>query len=293
MPALFAALLTPFTSNGEVDVSAIPPHLRWLEERRVDGVVPCGTTGEGPSLSFTERQAVIDTVLQHRGKLRVIAGTGCVALPETIALTRYALEHGAEAALVIPPFFFKKPSDDGLLSSYRQLCETLPENGKLVLYHIPPISQIPITTGVIDGLMESHPQHIYGIKDSGGDTTHTAMLTQRYPQLHIFDGAASVFAQTLEDGAAGGIFALANIFPEAMADIIAAHTQGKSTEMVQMRVAAIERAFQPHVPIEALKALFPRITNLPNMSVRAPLINLAEKEHTALWERVHPLLGTY
>ena len=290
MLALFTALLTPFTASGAVDVSAIPPHLRWLEERGVDGIVPCGTTGEGPSLSLAERQAVIDIVLEHRGKLRVIAGTGCVALPETIALTRYALECGAEAALVIPPFFFKNLSDDGLVTSYRQLCEAVPENGKIVLYHIPPISQIPITTGVIDRLLESHPHHIYGIKDSSGDATHTAMLIQRYPQLHIFDGAASVFAQTLEDGAAGGIFALANIFPEAMAAIIAAHARRESTEVVQMRVAAIERAFQPHVPIEALKALFPRITNLPGMSVRAPLVNLTEDENNALWERVHPLL---
>ncbi|NOK59282.1 MAG: hypothetical protein GFH27_549283n259 [Chloroflexi bacterium AL-W] len=292
MLALFTALLTPFTSGGEVDLSAIPPHVRWLEEHGVHGIVPCGTTGEGPSLSFAERQAVIDTVLQHRGKLRVIAGTGCVALPETIALTRYALENGAEAALVIPPFFFKNLSDAGLLASYRQLCETLPQSGQLVLYHIPPISQISISTGVIDGLLESHPQHIYGIKDSSGDATHTAMLIQRYPQLHIFDGAASVFAQTLQDGAAGGIFALANIFPEAMADIISAHANGISTDAVQMRVVAIERAFQPYVPIEALKALFPRITDLPSMSVRTPLVNLTEYESAALWERVRSIVGT-
>ncbi|MEM8530093.1 MAG: dihydrodipicolinate synthase family protein [Chloroflexota bacterium] len=290
MPALFTALLTPFTSNGEVDVAAIPPHLRWLEARGADGIVPCGTTGEGLSLSFTERQAVIDTVLQHRGKLRVIAGTGCVALPETIALTQYALERGAEAALVIPPFFFKNVADDGLVTSYRQLCEALPENGKIVLYHIPPISQIPITTGVIDRLLESYPHHIYGIKDSGGDATHTAALIQRYPHLHIFDGAASVFAQTLADGAAGGIFALANIFPEAMAAIITAHARGESTEVAQTHVAAIERSFRPHVPIEALKALFPRITNLPGISVRAPLVNLTEDENNALWKRIHPLL---
>ncbi len=109
MPQLFVASLTPFTSpTGGVDHEWIPRHLRWLESHGVDGVVPCGTTGEGPSLSVAERQAVIDTVLAHRGGLRVIPGTGCAALPDTIALTSYAIERGADAALVLPPFYFKK-----------------------------------------------------------------------------------------------------------------------------------------------------------------------------------------
>ena len=81
MAELFAASLTPFTSpTGSVDHEWIPLHLRWLETQGVDGVAPCGTTGEGPSLSVAERQAIIDTVLTHRGGLRVIPGTGCAAL---------------------------------------------------------------------------------------------------------------------------------------------------------------------------------------------------------------------
>ncbi|HEU5088615.1 MAG TPA: dihydrodipicolinate synthase family protein, partial [Roseiflexaceae bacterium] len=154
MPALFVALMTPFTSpTGPVDLDAIAPHLRWLEANGVDGIVPCGTTGEGPSLSLAERKAVIDTCLRHRGSLRVIAGTGCANLPETIEASVYAIEQGAEAAMVLPPFFFKNPSDAGLAEYYRAVCDALPAGGQVMFYHIPPVSQIAIPPAVIDAVM--------------------------------------------------------------------------------------------------------------------------------------------
>ena len=134
MPELFAASVTPFVSNtGSVDHAWIPRHLRWMEANGVDGVVPCGTTGEGPSLGVAERMAVIDTVLANRGRLKVIPGTGCAALPEAIALSRYAIERGADAALVLPPFYFKGMSDGGLLAFFRAVCGALPAGGKVLL----------------------------------------------------------------------------------------------------------------------------------------------------------------
>lgn len=286
MSELFVASVTPFLApNGGVDHAWIPHHLRWLEANGVDGVVPCGTTGEGPSLSFAERQAVIDTVLAHRGNLKVIPGTGCVALPETIVLTNYALEHGADAAMVLPPFYFKSLSDAGLLAFYRTVCDALPENGKIVLYHIPPVSQIPIPTSVIDGLLESHANAIFGIKDSGGDVEHTAMLAKRYPSLKIYAGGASLFARALAGGAAGGIFAIANVFPQELRAIITAHTAGQDTTDAQGRVAALETAVKTYTAIPAIKALL-RLADLPIPSSRLPLVDLTEQEAQSVWERI-------
>jgi 4-hydroxy-tetrahydrodipicolinate synthase len=289
-PALFAALITPFASpTGEVDLAAIPPHLRWLEAHGVDGVVPCGTTGEGPSLSLAERKAVIDTVLAHRGGLRVIPGTGCANLPETIEATRYALERGADAAMVLPPFFFKGLADAGLLAYYRAVCDALPPGGKIMLYHIPPVSQIPIPTSVIDGLLASHPEAMYGVKDSGQDDDFTAKLCGHYPHLAIFDGTASLLANCLYDGAAGGIFALANLFPRELRAIIEAFLAGGAgLAEAQARVAAIERLVKPTIP--ALKALLPRLADLPATSVRAPLVNLTATEADAIWEALRAVL---
>lgn len=289
---LFAASVTPFVSpSGAVDYAWIPQHLRWLADQGVDGVVPCGTTGEGPSLSVAERQAVIDTVLAHRGGLRVIAGTGCAALSDTIALTCYALARGAEAALVLPPFYFKGLSDDGLLAFYRSVCAALPDGGRILLYHIPPISQIAIPVSVIDGLLASHPGCIYGLKDSGGDADHTAMLIQRYPQLHIFTGSAPLLGRALSDGAAGGIFALANAFPHVLRMLFDVYALGGDVSGVQGRVVALSAALRPYSAAAALKAILPRVAQVPRCSVRLPLVDLSAQEVDALWCQIDALVS--
>jgi 4-hydroxy-tetrahydrodipicolinate synthase len=273
MPALFVALITPFVSpTGEPDLAAIPPHLRWLEANGVDGIVPCGTTGEGPSLSLAERKAVIDTCLEHRGHLRVMPGTGCANLPETIEATRYAIERGAEAAMVLPPFFYKNPSDAGLVAYYRAVCDALPAGGKLMFYHIPPVSQIAIPPAVIEAVLESHPDSVYGLKDSGGDPEFTALLTRRFPQMHTFTGGAPLFTRALADGAAGGIFALANVFPRELRAIL---DGGPGVAEAQARVVEMTNLFKPYGAIPACKALLPYLADLPASSVRAPLVNLS------------------
>lgn len=283
MPQLFAASLTPFYApTGGVDHAWIGRHLRWLEANGVDGVAPCGTTGEGPSLALSERKAVIDTVLAQRGRLRVIPGTGCVALPETIEATRYAIERGADAALVLPPYYYKGVSDAGLLAFYRAVCDALPAGGKIMLYHIPPVSQIAIPTSVIDGLIESHPGAVYGLKDSGGDGAHTALLIARYPGLQIFTGGAPLLARALADGAAGGIFALANAFPREMRAVIDAHSAGTDTTAAQRRVAALSDTLKQHGAVPSLKALLPALADLPPTWARVPLATLDEQQSIAL-----------
>jgi 4-hydroxy-tetrahydrodipicolinate synthase len=283
MPQLHVALITPFRSpDGPPDLAAIGPHLRWLEAQGVDGIVPCGTTGEGPSLSLTERKAVIDTCLAERGNLSVIPGTGCANLPETIEATRYAIERGADAAMVLPPFFFKGLSDAGLLRYYQAVCNALPANAKIVLYHIPPVSQIPITTGVIDGLMQSHPQMIYGLKDSAGDPEYTALLIKRYPGMHIFTGGAPLYTRAIADGAAGGIFAIANIFAT---DLRAIRDNSPDAAAAQARAVQITNIFKNYGAVSAIKALMPRL-DLPASSCRTPLTNMSEAEADALWAQV-------
>jgi 4-hydroxy-tetrahydrodipicolinate synthase len=283
-PALFTALITPFHSDGSLDLAAIPDHLRWLEANGIDGVVPCGTTGEGPSLSLAERKAVIDAVLVARGSLRVIAGTGCGNLAETIEATNYAITAGAEAALVVPPYFFKGVPEDGLLHYYRALCDALPSGGKIVLYHIPPISQIALTRPLINKLVTSHPQAILGLKDSGGDDDYTAMLIAHYPQLQIFDGYAPAFAHCLADGGAGGIFALANLFPREFRAVVDAFLNNGNLAAAQAKISAIEKVMKP--PIPAIKAILPRLSGLAPTAVRSPLLNLSPDETERIWQQL-------
>jgi len=287
MPELFAASVTPFTApSGAVDHTYIVRHLRWLEAHGIDGVAPCGTTGEGQSLSVAERMAIFDTVLQYRGRLRVFAGTGCAALSDTITLSRYAVERGADAVMVLPPFYFKNLTDQGLLGYYRALCDALPTGAKVVLYHIPPMSQIPIAPAVIEGLYQSHPDMVYGLKDSGGDPAYLAELTRRFPALRVYVGGAPLLAQALRDGAAGGIFALSNAYPGEMRTVITAHTTGGDIEAAQRRVTALSNALKGYANPPAIKSLLTRLADLPRAASRLPLVDLTDAQADALWDAV-------
>jgi 4-hydroxy-tetrahydrodipicolinate synthase len=185
--------------------------------------------------------------------------------------------------MVLPPFFFKNLSDEGLLAYYRAVCDALPSGGRIVLYHIPPVSQIPITTGVIDGLMQSHPEAIYGLKDSGGDPEYTALLVKRYPGMQVFTGGAPLFTRALADGAAGGIFALANAFPRELRAVL---DGGEAAVIAQARLTALTNTFKNYGAVSALKALLPRLADLPASSCRAPLENMTAQAADELAQQI-------
>jgi 4-hydroxy-tetrahydrodipicolinate synthase len=276
---VISATLTPFVSEtGPVDEEWIPSHLRFLESNGIHGVLTLGTTGEGPSLSLDERKRVLDLVLQHCGGMFVFAGTGCAALPETIALSQYALERGADAVLVVPPFFFPSVTDAGVTRYYQALCDALPADGRVLLYHIPQVTGVPITTAVIDHLLEHHAGQILGVKDSSGDPQHTANLVQRYPQLRIYSGSDTQVARSLAAGVAGVISAFSNTWPDRVRAVYDAHVHSGEVESAQARLLQVRNVRRSIAVQPLLKATLPWRSSLPRTSVRAPLTNLSEDE---------------
>lgn len=251
MPELHAAIVTPTDSTGAFDGAAMITLMHHLRSQGLDGVVPCGTTGEGPSFTLNERKRIFDVSIANRGELGIIAGTGCQSFAESVELTNYALRNGADAALVLPPFFYKQSGEQGVLAWYRGLCDTLPANGKIVLYHIPPMTGVALTPTIIDGLLDSHPQHILGIKDSAVDAAHTAMLCQRYPQLRIYTGNAPILAQAINDGAFGSILAIGNIVPQALRQL----TDDPTRADIQRDIAAVDGYVRQRGAVTTIKAI--------------------------------------
>lgn len=251
MPAVYVAIATPLDSKGAFDAQAMSRLIAHLHDAGVDGIVPCGTTGEGPSLSVAERSEIIRHCSSARAGLGVIAGTGCQSLSDTITLTNAALAAGVDACLILPPFFFKQAGEQGVLAWYRAVCDALPRNSKIVLYHIPPMTGVPITPTIIDGLLDSHPTHIAGIKDSGVDAAHTAMLTARYPQLAIYTGNAPILAQAIRDGAAGSILAVANIVPRSVRIL----TDDLARDDAQVHLAAVDGYIRKVGAVATIKAI--------------------------------------
>ncbi|NTV63585.1 MAG: dihydrodipicolinate synthase family protein [Oscillochloris sp.] len=275
---VISAMLTPFTSDvGPVDYEWIPAYLRFMEQGGLHGVLCLGTTGEGPSMSTAERQRVLDVVVANKGDLFVMAGTGCAALTETITLSRYAVDRGADAVLVMPPFYIKQPSEMGILNYYRALADALPPDSRLMLYHIPQVTGVPISPAIIDGMLESHPTTLYGLKDSSGDWAHSSMLIARYPQLKIFTGSDRLVANALGGGAAGAITALASAFPHMVRAVYDAHHADGDVAAAQDRLSRLRAQVDPLNTPAALKAALAWTSDLPETTVRLPLVPMSDE----------------
>ena len=290
LPQVVAATVTPFTEGGErLLLDWIPQHLAYLEHRGADGALALGTNGEGVSLSLQERKDVIDAVVTHRGRLFIMFGTGCASLPETAELSRYAIEKGADAVLIVPPFYFKELDPQGLIDYYSAVLDVLPKERKVLLYNIPDTSGVEISHELLDALVERFPERLLGIKDTSGRLDRTRRYVERYPQLAVYNGGDSNNAKAVQVEVIGTISSIANVFPELVADIFKADASGGNVAAAQAEVDRARRAFSPLPSHSAIKHLLHLVAGLPLTYVRPPLRDLTPEEIDALSRQVQEL----
>jgi len=215
---VWCAVLTPFDSAGLPDSARLARHVRRILAAGVDGIALFGTTGEGQSLSLKERREGLDALLAAGiAPSRIIAATGCASLPETIALTRHAVQANCAGALVLPPFFFKAVADEGVFASYARVIDGVGDARlPLYLYHIPQVSGVAISSSVIERLAIDYPEVLAGVKDSEGNLDHTRRLLSRFGNLAIFVGVEPHLPAALAAGGAGTICGIANFFPRLL-----------------------------------------------------------------------------
>ncbi len=292
LQGVFAPIVTPFRADGmTIDYAWLPYHLRYLEAQGLDGVVPMGTTGEGPSLSFDERKAFLETVMARRGRLKVIAGVGTPSLTQTVHLIRHAFASGVDSVLVLPPYYWRNVTDEGLLSYFRTLCDRALEPGqKIMLYHIPQVSGVPVTLNLLDGLMQTHGECILGLKDSTGQATSFLTFMRRYPTLRVFVGSDRLVGPAYEMGVAGTITACANLVPAAIQRIRRLASEGRDYQEAQEQLTALRDLLQEFAPLQAgLKVLLAALLHMPQTYVRPPLTNLSPAQQSALVRRARAL----
>ena len=218
---IFPALVTPFTEDDRVDEKAFRALIRHLLPH-VDGVVPVGTTGEFVYLTETEKRLVIDIAVDEvRGRVPVVAGTGCASTRDTVALTRYAQDAGATAALVVAPFYLK-PTFNEVYEHYEAVNEIgLP----IILYNIPQCAGTHFKWWTAEGM--AYLDNVVGIKDSSGDMPFLMALFEKVKgQIGIFCGHDEIVMAALAAGADGAILASANLIPDLWQKIYAAVKQG-------------------------------------------------------------------
>jgi 4-hydroxy-tetrahydrodipicolinate synthase len=279
------ALVTPFTRGGaDVDLDLLDAHVAWLSERGIACVAPLGTNGEGPSLSLAERRRVIDHLAGHPSGIAHLPGTGCSSLPETIELSRFAVERGAAGILVAPPWYFEAERD-GLARYYDALLGALPDEARVFLYNVPAYTGVAVEAGVAAQLRERFGERLAGVKDSSGDVEHSLGYVRAARGLTLLFGSDAGVADAFRGGAHGVVSALANVIPrevEAVRQAVAAGASGEEEQRVLGAVRALTRSGPRR---SALKALVAAATGLPRGAVRPPLAELTDEEAARLGDR--------
>lgn len=288
LQGVWCATLTPLDTDGRPDHARLAAHVARLFAAGVDGIALFGTTGEGQSFSVAERLAGLEALLDAGVEpARILAGTGCAALPETIELTRHAVACGCAGALVLPPFFFKDVSDDGVYASYARVIDGVADARlRLFLYHIPQVSGVPIADAVIARIAAAYPTQLAGVKDSECNLEHSLRLLASFPQLAIFVGFEPHLPAALAAGGAGTICGIANLYPRLIRrlfDQALVPDHREDLARVERFIAALE-----HYPLfAAFKALQAEQTGEPAWNaLRPPLVPLDPGARSAWLEVV-------
>lgn len=278
---VMTALVTPFDESGALNLRVLPELLEFMRGAGIEGVVIGGTNGEAVSMSVAERKTLLEAALRLRGDLLVLAGTGAASITDAIELTRHAADAGADAALVLPPFFFKNVSAQGVAEYFRRVMDAA--DIRVLLYSIPQFSAVAVTDEVLDRL-KGNPR-LAGIKDSAGQWDRTRQLLTERPDLTIFPGSDELLSRALSIGAVGSISGMANPFPDLVAGVKRAYEAGGDVEAAQRRLDTGKSIVLQYPLIGASKAVMAN-RGVPRMWVRPPLIDLTEKQAAELVGRL-------
>ena len=277
-------VVTPFDENLAPDRDVFAAHCRWLLDRGADGLAIFGTTSEANSLSADERMALLDFLIEDGiDATALMPGTGCCALPDTVRLTRHALDAGCGGVLMLPPFYYKGVSDDGVFASIAEPIERIGDARlRVYLYHIPPMAGVGFSLDVVERLIEACPGAVVGLKDSSGDWSNTEALIRAFPGFAVFSGSEVFLLANLRAGGAGCITATGNV---NLANIRQLYTRWRAPEAdaLQAEITALRETVQARPMIPALKAILAAHRGSPGWArVRPPLVALDAAEAAAL-----------
>ena len=281
MPALaglWPPVATPFRADGAVDTARLVKHSHTLLADGANGLAILGTTSEANSLTLDERRRVIDAHVEAGIEAtQLIPGTGACAIEDAVALTRHAGEIGAAGVLLLPPFYYKKVTDDGLFNFVSAVIERSGSRvPRILLYHIPPMASIGWSVDLVGRLRDAYPDVIVGMKDSSGDFEHTKRMIEAFPRFAVFPGAEIYVLKAMQAGAVGCISASANINAFGIRHLLDRWQKPEADEL-QAELNEVRKAVESRVMIPSLKAVLAARYNDPAwLTVRPPLMKISD-----------------
>lgn len=284
---VLAPVVTPFDRDLNPDTARFIAHCKWLISQG-SGLAAFGTNSEANSLSFNERTALLDALLSAGvDPQRMMPGTGCCALTDSVRLTEHAVKAGCAGVLMLPPFYYKGVSDEGLYRNYSEIIERVGDDRlRIYLYHIPPVAVVGITPKLVERLLKKYPTAIAGMKDSSGDWNNTKVFLDNFAKsgFDMFVGSESFLLANMKMGGAGCISATANVNPGPI-DKLYREWKNADAEAQQKALDVVRGTFgnSKYLMIAALKAGVAQYSGDDQWAtVRPPLVELSKEQRASL-----------
>ena len=292
---VFCASATPVLADGTPDHDTFLAHCKALTEEGCDGVALLGTTGEANSFSMAQRQVILDKVIAGgMDPQRLLPGTSQTNVPDSVTLVRHAVQVGVKACVVLPPFYYKGVSDEGLFRFYAELVEGVARDDlRVILYHIPPIAQVGISLELTARLREAFPGIFVGVKDSSGKIESMQAFAEAFEGFSVLAGADPFMLPLLKSGGAGCITSSSNLIGRHLR-VVFDHwfdpAQAARVEHAQARINAWRDLSNAYVQLPTIKAMLARRRQHDGWTrVRPPLVELTPDEIATVWGKMDAL----
>jgi 4-hydroxy-tetrahydrodipicolinate synthase len=277
-------VLTPFTPGGEPDSGRFVAFCRWLLDQGAGGLSIFGTTSEANSMAAAERMALLDRLIEAGiPAQKLMPGTGACSMTEAAGLVRHAVGHGCGGVLMLPPFYYKGVSDDGIFAFISAVIDKVASPAlRIYLYHIPPVAQVGYSLDLVGRFIAAYPRTVVGLKDSSGDWSNTAALLDGFPGFAVFPGSEVFLLDALRKGGAGCITASGNVNVPGIRKLYD-NWRGPQADTLQAEVTTLRKALQAYPMVPALKRMVAHFHNDPDWAgVRPPLVPLDQAQSSAL-----------
>ena len=277
---VFSAALTPIKQDLSINQDLYLRHCQYLMRQGHDGIAIFGTTGEANSFSIQEKKNNLEYLLSNRIDPKIlIPGTGSSSLKDAIDMTKHAVDHKVRAVLLLPPFYYKNVSEEGIVNYYRYIIEGVGKNDMhYILYHIPQNSYVPISFKIIEILLKLYPNNVIGLKDSAGDTDRMLKIIKYFNNFAVFCGHDSLALNVCKRGGAGAITAGTNVCGKLLSFIIKNYKKEneiRNFAEMQKLLQQIRQVITSHEPISLMKSYFSIVDNIPEWNnVLPPLKRL-------------------
>ena len=282
---VLSPVVTPFKADYSPDAERFVRQCKWLVANQV-GLAVFGTNSEANSLAAEERMELLEKLIEAGvDPARMMPGTGCCALTDSVRLTAHAVKLGCAGALMLPPFYYKGVSDEGLYRNYAEIVERVGDARlQIYLYHIPQVTQVPISLKLIERLLKAYPKNIAGTKDSSGDWNNTKATLEQFAKdgFDVFPGSETFLLAGMRSGGKGCISATANVNPAAIHKLYA-NWQSADADQLQAGLDQVRGVFQKYPMIPAMKRAIAHWSgHAAWATVRPPLVEVNAEQSKAL-----------